>query len=410
MPKKTDTKKKEDTISSGDCSCCNRVSDTLKEIEGGLVCDRCFKECSNCGENALVESGDEDYRGAFFGECCADDYARCDGCENYFSESAPRWMYGSDGYCNECIDYDGGDYYRSWEKDAKLLDKKAGAIMKSTRAFGVEIETFGGSMFKVVKAIDRSIGITEDGSIDNDGKDGVEFQTPPASGKAGEEMVQTLCTALNANGFDTNKSCGLHVHIDVTNFEFQSLRYLWAFYIAYEDVILSFLPPSRRINSYCYQLRKDYHFTEVFAARNQEDLEKIWYRESHKKDVESRKRDNKDGSRYRGINLHTVFHNEHLEVRYHSGTIDSRKILEWTNLHALIADIAVQKVAEERLEQIVNETDLEAKTKSFFEITGMTHESRDYFRARQEKFYHKPTFKKSNGFKVAANLIANESN
>jgi hypothetical protein len=53
-----------------------------------------------------------------------------------------------------------------------------------------------------------------------------------------------------------NRSCGLHVHVEVLDFEWRDLRNLVTLWARYEPFLYELCPPSRRANHYCGPIRK----------------------------------------------------------------------------------------------------------------------------------------------------------
>ncbi len=158
--------------------------------------------------------------------------------------------------------------------------------------------------------------------------------------------------------------------------------------MAFEDVILSFLPKSRRNNNYCRPLRNSYSINEIIAANSISAIEKIWYRATTKRDILSVKKDRKHGTRYHGINMHTLIAFRHIEIRFHSGTINAKKINEWINLHTNILDsiIATGSISCEEMKKAISIIDIGEKTEMFFKYLSLSNSSKQYFLARQEMF------------------------
>jgi hypothetical protein len=96
-------------------------------------------------------------------------------------------------------------------------------------------------------------------------------------------------------------------------------------------------------------------------------------------------------SRYIGLNLHSLFHANHAEIRYHSGTVNVDKILQWVNLHALLFDKAKEPYARGVVEQGLNEVRLERKTQDLFDFLSLSNTSRAYFLKRQSLFNNNKT-------------------
>lgn len=283
--------------------------------------------------------------------------------------------------------------YRDWKHDKKLLSKEYGTITKSARPFGVEIEcqyTDENHVDVVQNGCDEAIGFSSDGSINGEG---VEIKTPPASGVAAEEMMKNLCGLLNDNGFEVDSSCGLHVHIDAADMkeavdkgEWRLVQTYWMFYIVFDKVIRSFLPLSRRRNSFCRPM--EHVYGAVKGAGDFSELVNIHtsYEQKHV-DERYRNKESKDPTRYRGLNLHPLWNGWHSEVRYHNGTIQADRILHWAYLHCLIMDKVMDgTITQEWIEEMKNKRSVIKMTTSLFDKIGIATPSRIYLRARQVKF------------------------
>ncbi len=319
------------------------------------------------------------------------DYLECNSC------GGQSRNINEDGCCEDCASArDTEVHYKDVDmsNNPNIISHNYGNIVKSNRKFGIELEMQfqdrddGAAMSH---EIPLGVGVSDDGSIYGFG---LEIQTPPASGAKGEKLIEEVCKVANGNNASVDESCGFHLHVDYSDVDhlssegqFRALRNVWLFYIAFEDVLMSFLPDTRRKNKYCNPLRGDYHFKEVYNANDVDQLEKMWYRVRTRTDVDQSKQDSKHESRYRGINMHTLLSARHLEIRFHSGTINPRKILEWTNLHLTIADkVVVDAWSTERLRLACNNIDLSQKTQVFFNCVNLEPASEAYFRERQKKF------------------------
>lgn len=309
--------------------------------------------------------------------------------------------------------------FRKYVAIPELVDRpKKGRIVKSIRPFGVELEVQIDSLKgpSLVKSLPPFVGVGHDGSIRGYG---VELQTPPASGEQAEKMIRIVCHRLHASEAKTDKSCGYHIHLDThdldnlrNNDQAYAIKNLWAFYIVFEDVLLSFMPISRRFNQYCRHLGSDYHIDEIFRCNTVEELERVWYRAKTSNHLAQCKSEAKHGTRYRGANFHTLFREKHLEIRFHSGTVNHRKILEWANLHCQVVDKAIETGLWPAYDPhtLAGEINLDRKTEIFFDMLGLSPESEAYFRVRQDKFKIKITKKEmpKEATKVAEELLVTE--
>lgn len=331
------------------------------------------RECNNCGSD--YDDRHTEYSG-YCSEFCYEEATAHDGDE----DEMPERLYSP--------------------KDLPAFQsKESGSIITSQRVFSAEVECYYDEMENMqtaARALPDEMGISGDGSL---GDNGVEFQTPKLRGKKGEETIQHLCDTLRAEDFRVDNSCGLHIHLDGkgllpsrrTKDRPKSLIALWSFYVAFEPVLLSFLPPKRRTNSFCRRMANEVSLVQLAGLRTLDEAEHVWYKSRTRNDLKYRKSQKYDDSRYFGVNLHSLFKDGHMEVRYHSGTLNARKILEWTNLHQIILDSAANTdtyalcaavdSAQEHLE-------LAEKTQEFWNALQphISESSRAYFMARQAKF------------------------
>lgn len=335
--------------------------------------------CSDCGEVRYWR----DMVGDFTCESCDREHNRCSDCESISCECD-----SSDEYIriNERL--------YSAENLLAFQSLQEGKVITSKRIFSAELECYAPSQSsqKAAEAeLHEHVGVSSDGSL---GTNGVEFQTPKLKGKKGEQAIKDICKVLNDNDFRVDKSTGLHIHLDgkgllprtLTSTEPTALKQLWQFYIAFDDVILSFLPGTRRMNRYCKQMKHTADYDKVANCNSQRDIESLWYKVSKDRPstLDANKGHHYHDSRYNGVNLHSLLGSKHLEVRFHSGTLNATKILEWTALHQRIADLAAANnlVTSEHMLALT----LAQKTKMFFAILKLTPRAQKYFERRQEQF------------------------
>src|SRR3990167_2311881 len=103
----------------------------------------------------------------------------------------------------------------------EFQSEEKGSIITDPRKFGVELEVVAKnetSIMELASQISTSFGFHHDGSVRGKmGETGVEVVTPILSGKTGELALKDLLDKMNKIGFETNYSCGLHVHHDANN-------------------------------------------------------------------------------------------------------------------------------------------------------------------------------------------------
>jgi hypothetical protein len=116
---------------------------------------------------------------------------------------------------------------------------------------------------------------------------------------------------LRGAGAFVNSSCGIHIHINAAPFEAPKLRNLVNIMAAKEDMIYKALKVSRgRETSYCQKI--DPTFLEQINRKKPATLEKlksIWYNGG------DGSREHYHSSRYRCLNLHSVFQKGTVEFR-----------------------------------------------------------------------------------------------
>lgn len=307
--------------------------------------------------------------------------------------------------CENCIEQaDPNQPYRKFSMGLRWCGTPKGKIMKSTRMFSCEVEALSperNAVVHIARTLPKECGISTDSSVQGRGEKvslwGFELQTPRLSGKKGEECVERMNGSLRGVKAVVNESCGMHIHLDGRGISLQSRRefptallQLWKAHLIFEDVIMSFLPYKRRRNDFCRPMNESFKLVEIETCSSVLDAEKLWYKERTYNEIREAKGHHYHSSRYFGVNFHSLLGHGHLEIRYHSGTINSKKILEWANLHALIMDAAAKKIITyDFLREAQQTSVLREKTEMLFDKIGLEEASRQYFRSRQKKFSDK---------------------
>lgn len=138
------------------------------------------------------------------------------------------------------------------------------------RTFGVEIECFGKvrsevHVIRVLKKAGLEVYNQMSGRYDNrrhwivkddcsispdtHTKLGIELASPILVGKDGLKQVRKVCRVLKKLGFETNKSCGIHVHVGVRDLTASEIYTVIKRYQINETIIDSFMDKSRRANN-----------------------------------------------------------------------------------------------------------------------------------------------------------------
>lgn len=200
------------------------------------------------------------------------------------------------------------------------------------RTFGIEIEATRLQYSQAVDAIEdagydaRSEGyhhdvtpywkVVEDGSID--GRSPFEAVSPVLRGEDGILEARTVARALNRAGAQVNRSCGLHVHVDVSDFTPTELATIVLRYSRFLNDIDTWMPRSRRNgnNEWCRSISE---WANILDERNRLDDYDI-----HLQDLTH----NQPG-RYSLLNLMPLSRQGTIEFRQHGGTLNPSKIENW---------------------------------------------------------------------------------
>lgn len=405
-----ETEKKDDII----CENCNVIiiDNTEMIINNNIYCESCkdklYTICSSCDDYTNVNGVRNTSNGDTICDSCYEDaYFTCEGCNEILYSND---NYCCDGYCNQCCSNHNNEdsnaldsFERSYSKNTNLfLSNKVGNIIKTKRIFSTEIECYYpdyNALENLAESIPDEVGLSPDGSLNNNG---VEVITPKLSGQKGETLINSICDEMKYNTFTVNKSCGLHIHIDagrklIRASDIKSdennpekLKMLFLFYYIFDDVLLSFMPKSRRDNHYCMKLSKAYPdedmYEKVLKCKTLSQFDELWYKDSDKRKIKDRKKNKYDNTRYAGVNFHSLLSNNHIEIRFHSGTTDKTKILYWIQLNCRILDrIIAGKITLSQITNL-NLSKMSDKTKLFFNLIKVSKEIEAFYIERQCKF------------------------
>jgi hypothetical protein len=132
-----------------------------------------------------------------------------------------------------------------------------------------------------------------------------------------------------------NNSCGLHVHVEANDMDWQAVQRLLRLWVRYEPFFFELIPRRRSANTFCPPLRggrgrwdstPDSSVAAAMVARTSATFRQY---------VSNR-------GRYSSLNLHPWWRSQRVEFRLHSGSLDYHKIRAWTMLMVSL----VQRVME----------------------------------------------------------------
>jgi hypothetical protein len=142
--------------------------------------------------------------------------------------------------------------------------------------------------------------------------------------------LREVATRIEALRPRVDRKCGLHVHIEVRDFDWRDLRSLMILWARYEPFLFELCPPSRRVNDYCSPWRKaEWGGRDGgFWSRIEDGLETTDERSFRSVFTGGT---NASGVSPRGsLNLKHFWSHGRLEFRLGAGTVNYEKIVRWT--------------------------------------------------------------------------------
>jgi len=274
----------------------------------------------------------------------------CSECDSLYDEDE----LDGNGVCCDCRNRDEWDHEGFYEPDNTFNETK------SARKFGVEIETSVCPNHRELRG--QTIwGCKEDGSVD-----GMEFVSPVLSGDKGLETIDKLCKLARERSFETDSSCGIHVHCDLSSeSEETCFKVALGFHYTY-DIWTRFVSNSRSRNYYC--AKHEYEQEDCQGdLRFSQFIAECTYNE-----------------RYRWINWYS--HRQHgtVENRLHGGSLNPTKIKNWVKANLRFVDGLIDLPVAEITRRFAGR-DLES---CFNEMARLWDDSEltEFYRQRAEHF------------------------
>jgi len=169
------------------------------------------------------------------------------------------------------------------------------------------------------------------------------------------ELVQAIVRALREAGAVAHSSCGIHVHIGLGEHTPKTLRNLVNIVNSREDLLTQALQisPERRD---CWCLPVDQTFLRHLNTqrpRTSDDLARLWYRYSGKygerpdadQNWQRYRREHYDPSRYRLLNLHSVFSKGTIEFRAFNSTLHAGEVKSYIQLCMAMSHMALKSAS-----------------------------------------------------------------
>ena len=188
-------------------------------------------------------------------------------------------------------------------------------VIKQLRANGIQVAEFAGYTHAVIP----QWKITTDCSVTSTGTGlgkGLELVSPILYGDEGLDELEKVYTVLNECEAEVNKSCGTHVHFDISDYTVEDMVSFLNLYYKEHTLIDYLVPSSRRNNTYCTQIKRR-DIQEINTKFQNGTLEGI-------KDIADIL-----FTRYVTVNLNSYVKYGTIEFRQHGGTTEFEKIEAW---------------------------------------------------------------------------------
>ena len=171
----------------------------------------------------------------------------------------------------------------------------------------------------------------------------VEMVTPKLT-YAELPKLQECVRRVQKTGAKVNSSCGIHVHVDASNHNRQSLKNLIGIMYSIEDILFKALQVNEeRAAQWCRKVREPMlRQARTLSSDETPDLtqlENIWY-EGFEDDGRDR-HDHYNRSRYYALNLHSTFYRGTVEFRCFNSTLDPGCVAAYANLCLAISSQAI---------------------------------------------------------------------
>lgn len=161
------------------------------------------------------------------------------------------------------------------------------------------------------------------GGNSNHGR-GWEIASRTLKGNDGLKEVEWYVSAMNSlrndNGWRVNRCCGVHVHFDLSDFNYDDLKNLIRLVMYHEKLIFGINPVSRQSTTYCRKIQGDGDYEYLAGMNGATDPERV---------RTILDRIHRHDSRYYGLNLVRFITHKRIEFRYGGATLSSKKAVAW---------------------------------------------------------------------------------
>ena len=153
--------------------------------------------------------------------------------------------------------------------------------------------------------------------------------------------LQAIADALGDAGAVTGAEfrAGFHIHVDGSEITPQKLINLVNFYSSKENYFWQILDVPENREPYCQRINRNF-VAELNQQKPQtmDEIAEIWYKHS-----DSKYKSDRYKSRYRFLNLHSLFQSGHYEIRGCNGTLDRDEIHAYLSMFLGVHHAAMTK-------------------------------------------------------------------
>lgn len=307
----------------------------------------------------------------------------CPGCQNSYEINADNFYItpstGRPERCRPCHNAYYREYRRARRAGLRGRVMASAAATSTGRRFGVEIEfitTRGGNYYSgaqleyVAEAL-RNAGLTAEVqrynhtvshsiwkvTTDASVRRGGELVSPVLQGEEGRHQLKIALQVLRDVGCKTSSSCGVHVHHEIADYNFNDISRLATVWDLNANTISSMVSRSRRNGQWCQDL-------------NEYDMRILRTLSDHNRDRGHSATVSRMGllNRYKSINFAAYPKYGTVEIRQHQGTLNTQKILAWIDFgQAIIDTVKTEQIDPtfESLNQLLEYINLPTQTVSY---------------------------------------------
>jgi hypothetical protein len=216
--------------------------------------------------------------------------------------------------------------------------------------------------YSVLDSQSRRWKVMSDGSIKTEKKEGRQIVSAdntysvelvsPICRYEDIETIQEIVRKLRQAGMIANKSCGIHIHLDASPHNANTLRNITNIMASKEDLIYKAMQVEvARERQYCKKVEQSF-LDEINRKKPKtlDEVSRIWYNggDGH--------REHYHNSRYHCLNLHSMFQKGTIEFRLFNSTTHAGKIKAYIQICLAISAQALnQRCASRQKTRSTNE-------------------------------------------------------